>query len=352
MKKAFLFIACIFLLSGCMRTNEENIPFVRVEKVDIQNETLNKTFQGYIKRSSDVYLSFNLSGIMTSRYVNDGDFAKKGELLARLDSEKYDLDVQKAKLELQDAAVKNSRAKSYFERISKLYKAGGISYNDWEAAQTDLKSSINNIEISKDNLKIALKQEGYTKIFAPYDGYVIKAYKDPYQYAEAGENVFYFQGLNGLEARIFVSEFDINNIEVGEKVLIKSDTSLNKTYEGKIKSKINSSLDKGSYEIRVSVKDDKNELLDGMSITALIGEVKENKKIYIPLLAVVSEKDKKFVYILNKTSENTGILTKKEVQTGEIIKDKILIVSGLNGGETIVTEGTNKVMDGIKVKFI
>lgn len=348
--KRFLLIPFLLFLSSCNYEQEENIPYIKALKVTETGVSDNKTYIGYIKRGSDVELSFTLSGILISK-KNEGYQAKKGDLLAELDSDEYRLNVQKAKLELENANILNERAKSYFERISKLYKAGGISYNDWEAAQTDLKSSANKIRMLSDAVKIAMKQENYTKIFAPYNGVVIRTYKDPHQFAPAGEKIIYFQGKDGLEGRIFASQKDIGEIKQGQEVLIFADAIQDKQFLGSIKSKINSSLNKGSYEVKIAFSENYPELLDGMSINVSVKNDKDYKEILIPVSSVVTLGGKSFVYILNKNDNESGVISKREILTGEIKGEFVQIKSGLHGGEYIVADGANKVMDGIKVRY-
>lgn len=346
MKRIFL-IPIVLFLSSCNFYAQE-IPYVKITKV-INQKTENNVYQGYIKKSSDIELGFNLSGILTLR-KKEGDFVKKGEIIAKLDSDEYELRVERAKLELENAKILNSRAKSYFERISKLYQAGGISYNDWEAAQTDLKSSANKIEMLKDAVKIASKQENYTKIEAPYDGIIIKTYKDPHQFVLAGEKIFYFQGDSETVGRIFVSQKDIGNIKLGQDVIIKADIAPDKIYKGKIKTKINSSLNKGSYEVKILFNENHKELLDGMSITAEIDNKDDKNAFFVPLTSVLNEGNKKFVYIFEKSKQNEGFIYKKEIATGNISNDYIEIKEGLIGDENIVEDSLDKIRDKTVVK--
>lgn len=352
MKKLCLILFLFLFLSGCNVVQNDDMPYVKIEAARYHKINDSKVLQGYIDRGLDVELSFGLSGIMNGIYVFEGEFVKKGKLLAKLDNDEYKLGIQRARAELDDATVKYDRAKSYFERISKLHSAGGISYNDWEAAQTDLKSSINQIEILKDAFEIAKNKETFSNIYAPYDGYVIKTYKDKMQFAAAGEKVILFQGKGMLEARIFASQNDVNDIKIGKSVILRADAIKNKEYYGKVKTKVNSSINEGSYRITVSIEGENPELLDGMSVNVQTNGASSNCGIFVPMSAISSEQNKNFVYILQKENEETGFVFKREVLTGEINGDKIRILKGLNSGELIVVEGINKIMDGLRVGFL
>lgn len=352
MKKALLLCILLCFLSGCTGQRNENIPYVDFIPAKYQKVESDKTYQGYIDRGLDVELSFALSGVMNGIYVVEGEFVKKGKLLAKLDNDEYKFNITRAQSELDDAYVKFNRAKSYFERITKLHSAGGISYNDWEEAQTNLKSSVNQIKILDDALKIAKNKETFSNIYAPYDGYVIKTFKDKMQFASAGERVILFQGEGMLEARVFVSENSINDIKIGDRVILTSDAIKNREYEGKIKSKVNSSINEGSYRVTVSVLDNAPELLDGMSVNVFVPNENKTCKILVPTSSVLAEKDKKYVFVLKKETENKGVVYKREIVTGDIYNNEIEIKCGIKEGEFVVIEGVNKIMNASLVRFL
>lgn len=350
MKKIIILLISALIIGGCTKEKDPaQTPYVKYEKVKYAAVKEMSEYSGYIESGGDIELSFNLSGMINGFYAAEGDYVKKGALLAKLDTKEYDLNLSKSEFELNDAIVKYKRAKSYYERISKLYKAGGISYNDWEGAQTDLKSAKNQIEIIKDSQKIAKEKKDYTKLHAPKNGYIIKTLKDNLEYINAGETVILFQDEGYTDARIFVPQNKINLINKNDAVIIRTDAIKNKSYKGFVRKKVNSSINSGSYKVTVRIENKANELLDGMSVKAILKE-KEKTGIFIPVECVIKENDKNYVYILENLEQNKGTARKREVQTGGIYeRDKIEIKCGIKENELIITEGTIKLMDNIEV---
>ncbi len=352
MKSKFLYFVLILSITGCSPNFEENIPYVPVQEVKITNVQTDKIYQGYIERMYDSELSFNLSGVLTGKYISNGEFVKKGALLAKIDNDEYQFQIKKTKAELEEARIKQNRANSYYKRISKLYQAGGISYNDWEEAKTNLNSSEKQIEVLENSLKINQKQENFTRLYAPYDGYIINVDGELGEYIQAGKTVIYFQGNKNPQAKIFVSEKDINNIKNGEKAEILCGATGDKKYAGKVLNRVNSALNKGSFEVTILIEGKNPELLDGMSASVKIGENASKKEILIPITSIVNEGVGSFVYLLKKENEFEGKAIKKEVKTGEIQGENIEIKEGLNGGELLIIKGVNKIMDNSKVKYL
>ncbi len=351
MKKLFIFFL-IFFLTSCTKEAQVELPYVSYMPVKISERDSSNAYQGFIDRGLDVNLSFGLSGTIDGLYVTEGDYVKKGKLLAKIDNDEYKFEISRAKSELDNALVKYNQQKSYFERISKLYKAGGISYNDWENAQTNLKSGENQIKILKNGLNIAQNKETFSNIYAPSDGYIIKTYKDNGQFAQAGETVMLFQGNGMLEARVFAPQKDINLIKKDQKAVITTEAAPYKTYLGKVKSRTNTSINEGAYRVTITFDENYPELLDGMSVSVKINSNGAIKGIFIPINSVLSDVDKKYIFILEKTGENTGLARKREVKTGGIYDGLIEIKEGLKTGELVITGGVNKIMDKNQVRFL
>lgn len=351
MKKIFaiLFLISLFL-TAC--NFEKNAPkTVKINEIQFQNINNNKIFPGYIDRGGTINLAFRSSGIVEKLFINDGDYVQKGKLLGVLDDEEYKLQIKKAKTSLNDNIVKYERAKSYFERISKLYDAGGISYNEWEAAQTNLKSSINQIAILKDSLKIEIDKESYRKIYAPYNGIAIDVTKSKGEFMNAGETLINFQAKGKLEAKAFIAEKNITEIKKGQKIILTTDIFEGKKYAGKIISIIRSSLNKGSFEVTLGFENDFPELLTGMSANIEIITTQAKKGILVPINSVFMENNKKYIFKFYKLNDFEGEAIKKEIITGDIFEDKIIVQKGLIEGDFIVVENFSNIKDGEILKY-
>lgn len=347
MKKIFLIFFLSIFLSACTN-NEAVIPYVEVRKVSLDNYNKIKVFYGYIDKGDKVNLSFSISGLLDKILVSEGQFVKKGTLLVQINNEEYSLNLKKRKLELNEATIKYNRAKNYFDRISKLYEAGGISHNDWENAQTELLVTQNNIEILKDSIQIAKEKLRFAKIVAPYDGQIIKVFKDDFQFVNSGDAIFSFQGVGDFLVRVFVSQNDIDKINVGDFVDIFSDVE-GKKLKGVVKSKVESSLNSGSFRITISIISP-DKILTGETVKVYFNSL-INNLITVPINSVFDVDGKKIVYFVAPIEKNFGRVYSKEVLTGEIINNEIEILSGVLPDDILIVDGVNKIMNNSIVRF-
>ena len=350
MKKVILALFIPFFLVAC-NNKETEIPFVQTQIITKKNYNYQKVFNGYLDKLNKTDLSFSYSGIIDKIPVSEGQNVKKGELLAKLKTDEFKLNLQKSKFQLNDSIIKFNRAKSYYERISKLHSAGGISYNDWENAHTDLKTSENKIKILKDEIKLNEQKEEFSKIYAPYDGKIIRIYKDDYQFVNSGDKVFSFEGNleDDFVVRFFASQNDVLDLSVGDFVWVVLDVS-DKKFKGKIKSISKTSLLNNSFRVSILLLENNPIFLTGMSANIFLDLILVDR-IFIPISSLINEDDTKFVYLLNKKDENFGFVFKKEVKTGLILKDKIEVLSGLEEFDILIIDGLSQIMDGVLVKF-
>ena len=74
--------------------------------------------------------------------------------------------------------------------------------------------------------------------------------------------------------------------------------------------------------------------------------------ITLPLISVNEDNSKeKFVYVIENIQDNQGIIVKKKIKIGNIINNRIEVISGLTKNEKIVTAGVNRIVEGQKVKL-
>ena len=354
MKKIIIFLIflSVFILGGCIKKNEQTLRPVESITVKRGREITNKTFFAYLKSSYLTDLSFQIEGTLKKIYVKEGQSVKRGQIIAELDAPLYHIQVQEAKYSLSDAVIQYQNAKSYFDRIKKLHAAGGISDNDMDNARTKMESANYQIQIARERLNYMSHRSGYERIVAPTDGIILTKTASEQQYLNPGTSVVQFQSSDDVEAYIFVSQNYINSLKNGQRAKVKIDAIKDKVFTGYIKEMSETSLERLSYRVKLTLPDQTPELKDGMSASAVFEMgINDNKKILIPINSLLEENGEKIVYIITDTNNGTGTVKKSVVKTGQIENDKITIKSGLNDGDMVITKGVSEVQEGLSVKY-
>ncbi|EAJ0335845.1 efflux RND transporter periplasmic adaptor subunit [Campylobacter lari] len=376
MKKIiYLSIFLIILIIGVyffFFVNKEEYDYLtyEVKKQDI-TQSIEAIGEVYAKTQVDV--GAQVSGQITKLYVKLGDHVNEGDLIAQIDKDKQqnDLDITKAQLESAKANLESKKialdiATKQYQREQKLYTKKATSLENLEnlkntfyalkANVADLKAQTTQLEIS---LKNAQKDLAYTTITAPNKGEIINVAVEEGQTVNANQNtpsIVRLADLSEMEIRMQIAEADINKISVGKKVKFSILNEPDKKYEATISSidpanttisdaTSNTNLNSNSststsavyYYARVFVKNDNNFLRIGMSTENEIAIKTENNTLVIPTLAIKSDTSGYYVEILKANN----ISVKTPVKLG--IKDSLntQILDGINEGDLVII-GKNK----------
>ncbi|EAJ1253609.1 efflux RND transporter periplasmic adaptor subunit [Campylobacter lari] len=376
MKKIiYLSIFLIILIIGVYffffaNKEEYNYLTYEVKKQDI-TQSIEAIGEVYAKTQVDV--GAQVSGQITKLYVKLGDHVNESDLIAQIDKDKQqnDLDITKAQLESAKANLESKKialdiATKQYQREQKLYAKKATSLENLEnlkntfyalrANVADLKAQTTQLEIS---LKNAQKDLAYTTITAPSKGEIINVAVEEGQTVNANQNtpsIVRLADLSEMEIRMQIAEADINKISVGKKVKFSILNEPDKKYEATISSidpanttisdaTSNTNLNSSSsistsavyYYARVFVKNDNNFLRIGMSTENEIAIKTENNTLVIPTLAIKSDVNGYYVEILKANN----ISVKTPVKLG--IKDSLntQILDGINEGDLVII-GKNK----------
>ncbi|MBF7068357.1 efflux RND transporter periplasmic adaptor subunit [Campylobacter volucris] len=347
--------------------NKEKIDYLTVE---VQRQDITQSIEaiGEVYAKTQVDVGAQVSGQVVKLYVNLGDHVNEGDLIAQIDKDKQqnDLDITKAKLESAKANLESKKialdiASRQYQREQKLYEKKATSLENLEnlknnfytlrANVAELKAQTTQLEIS---LKNAQKDLAYTTIKAPSKGEIINVAVEEGQTVNANQNtpsIVRLADLSEMEIRMQIAEADINKIAVGKSVKFSILNEPDKKYEAVISSidpanttitntTSNSNLNSSSsasanavyYYARFFVKNENNFLRIGMSTENEIAIKTEKDTLVIPTLAIHSDINGYYVEIL----KDDKIVVKTPVQLG--IKDSLntQILKGLNENDLVI----------------
>ncbi len=176
-----------------------------------------------------------IPGTVKTVNVRDNQKVKKNELLLEIDPADYELQVKEAQANLDirrsllDQALRNK------DRAESLSKRQAISQARYEDILTAYKVAQAQVGAAEAQLKIARLNLGYTKIYAPADGYVAE------KSVEAGNQVMPGQALMAVVSSDMwivanYKETKLKNVQPGQKVKIQIDAYPGMTFKGRVNS--------------------------------------------------------------------------------------------------------------------
>ena len=300
--------------------------------------------QGKIESESVSYVTPRAGGGQVKAvYVKRGDKVKKGQLLLQLDNTLIKQSVAAAAQNIETVKAQAALAKSVYEKQKNLWEQNIGSEIQLLTAKTNAEALGSQLKAALEQLGMAKDQLAFTSIYSDVDG-VAEEVNVKVGEIFMGAGQLKIVNTDKLKLTSQVPENYAGKINVGTDVtLIFPD--LDKTLDTKL-SVIGKVIDplSRSFFVEAKLPMDKNFRPNQLAQVKIKDYTKKNA-ISIPINIVQNDDKGKFVYVA--VSENGKLVARKRmVTTGEFYANSIEILSGLNAGEQVVTEGYQNIFDG------
>jgi RND family efflux transporter MFP subunit len=289
-----------------------------------------------VEASQTIPITFQSTGIVTRVLVEEGDFVNEGQLLA---------EVEKGSLvsAYQGALAKYEQALDAQSRLKMVYDKGSLPEVKWVEINSQVAQAKSILEVSERNLKNC-------ELRAPNGGIIGERNIEPGMSAIQIEAPIKLVKLKKVMVKISVPENEINKLQKGQQARITVSALNNKTYTGAIErlGVVANRLSR-TYDVKIEVVNPALEMKPGMVCDVEISLPSSETVLLIPMSSVQREGDQKsFVYVIDQKSKRA---IKKQVHIEGIVNDMISVSSGLQAGELIVVQGTQKLSDQSLVTF-
>ena len=305
---------------------EKAAPVVSVVTAQAEDVDVTNTFTSNVEPYATNNIASQTAGRIASVNVEVGDKVRKGQLLARMD------DVNLAKTRMQ--YVNDS---TELGRLTELYKIGAISQADYDMAKLSLNVTKKTYENLAEN----------TYLRSPINGVVTARNYDKGDMYSMAQPIFVVEQITPVKMLVNVSESLFTQVHKGMEFDITVDAYPNETFKGTVNllyPTVNATTHTFPVEVICENKDQR--LRPGMfaRVTATFGT---NHHVVVPDVAVVKQQGsgEHFIYVLN--ADNTVTYTK--VELGRRLGSRYEILSGINEGDRIVTEGQVRLKNGVSV---
>lgn len=310
---------------------------VKVTTTTVKQERINTLlrYSGTIEASQTIPLGFQTTGTVDKVYVDAGDEVRKGQLLATLNE-------TDSRNMYQITQAKYQQALDAYNRLKSVYESGSLPEIKWVEMETNLAQAKASLDISKSNLDKC-------RLIAPQSGVIGSRNIEPGMSSiSIATSPFELVDISQVYVKISIPENEISKIKKGMNARFSIAALDNKTFSGEISS-VNPVADRISrtYEVKIKVCNLQKELMPGMVCDVTLDETGEKEMMLIPYQSISVDKEgNRFVYLVNQS----GTTVKKQaVKTGQYQGSRIEITEGLSVGETIVTEGKEKLFDNCKI---
>ncbi len=325
-------------------------------------------FSAVVTPYAQVALAFRIPGYVTSlkqvradgaiRDIAEGDSVSKGAPLAHIRATEYADRVHQATSEAEAAKAAAVKAQLDFDRASRLYEAQSLTKPEFEAARAQHDGTQAQLRVAQAQTAEAQVSLGDTTLVAPFSGDIVKKSVELGAFVGPGAPAFALASTDVVKIVIGVPDTAVRAIKVGQPVDVAIEAFPSRTFHARI-SRISSAADTTTrnFDVEVAIPNHDHLLKVGMigSLQWAQSETASDKRglsLLVPLSAIVQANDGKYGVFVISQSAAGDIASLHSVEIGAVNGTDVVVVSGLNAGERIITTGANLLKDGQRVEVV
>jgi RND family efflux transporter MFP subunit len=314
-----------------------------------------------------------VQGDITGIFFTEGSHVKKGQKLYEIDRKIYQDTYDAAEANLKVAQGTLTQSKQDADRYEYLNKYNAVAKQLYDHAVITLVNSQNSVKAAAQTVKSAKTNLGFSIIYAPFDGTIGFSNVKLGDVVSINTTILNTISTDSPMAVDFIinekqlpkfEKMKVNKHPVDSLFTILLPDNSTYPYLGKI-SIIDRAVDAqtGSIRIRLVFPNPKGDLRVGMSCLVKVHNQDEAPQMVIPNKAIVEQMGEYFVYMARDTMVNNPaakadsakdkkkelIAVEKKVQVGQVIGGNIVIKSGIDVGDRVVTDGVQTLHDGAPI---
>jgi RND family efflux transporter MFP subunit len=305
-----------------------------------------ESVMGMIYSRASPEIAAEVSGRVISVIADIGDVVDKGQVLARIDSEKYDLQLAQSKAEIARLSALLVNQELDLKRAEKLFKDNLVSAEMVDRARAEFNALSEQINAANAQLRNSERLIEETEIKAPIKTKVAAKYVDIGDFVQNGMIVYELVDTNNLRVALSFPEYQSLKLKKGLTVFLTTPTSRDQNVETIIK-EIKPSVNSNNRSITAIVDfDNPGSWVPGASTQARIILSTYQDAVVLPQLAVVRRSIGNVVYLIQN-----DIAVEQPVDTGLEKDGFIHIISGLKHGDIVALDGAGFLTNGTQIKI-
>lgn len=315
-------------------TGAQELPGVVVAPVTRIDFPLTVEALGTARANESVDVRPKVTERVTAIRFEEGQYVRAGKVLVELEDAEARAAVAAAKAALLDSQSK-------YERTQELFKSDLVPESQVESSQARR-------DADRAALEAAEARLADTVVRAPFAGRVGLRRVSLGSLVAPSMVITTLDDTDTIKLDFDVPETALSHLATGLQVVARSAAWPDVTFEGAVVS-IDTRVDPVSrtLTVRASLPNPKHLLRPGMFLTVELLR-RDVTALMIPEQAIVPEQSRQYVLVV----DGEGVVSKREVRTGRRRPGQVEIVEGVEAGEFVVAEGTQKARPGSRVQVI
>jgi len=354
--KRMVWLLCLSVALTACKEKPEIVDVVRAIKtmtVSAQADAQLRKFPAVVAAVDSSGLSFQVGGQVASVAVDIGDRVEKGQVLAVLDPEPYQLDLDAAKAELVRARDAVNESKSQYDREQRIYEQGAGVKSRLDVAEYRYKAAKSAVDFQVAKLAQAQRNLRKTTLLAPYDGTIAWRSVQPNEEVQVGQKIFEINATGQLEVQLAVPEGTVDLIHIDDPARVTFPTLPGESAVGRVSDIGSAAINANAFPVKVELVVLNAEVKPGMTAEATLTIADKNQApgYTVPLQAILpaAQANRGYAFVYDP---QTSTVKKTPVRFSSLEGKKAVATEGLAPGDIIAVAGASFLADGMKVKLI
>jgi multidrug efflux system membrane fusion protein len=336
--------------------NDQPVP-VTVVPVEQKDVPIYLSALGTVQALNTVTVNAQVAGQIQSIDFNEGQEVKRGDTIAVIDPRTFQAAVDQAAAKKKQDEAQLTASKSTLARYTELIKKNFVAAQDLENQNQLVRQQEALVAADDAALTTAKTQLGYTKITAPIDGIAGIRQVDVGNLvtANSGTGIVVLTEVHPINVIFNLPEQDLEKVRTPDGADPLPVSALDRTdahviADGALKV-IDNQIDTttGTFKLKSEFPNEKNTLWPGQFVNVRVKVNTVEKGLVVPATAVQRGPDGSYAYVV----QNDSTVKMAPLKLGDEAGDStILVTSGLNLGDKVVTEGQFRLKPGSKVQAL
>jgi RND family efflux transporter MFP subunit len=354
-KQMVCLLCVVVALTACKEKTEisEVVRAIKTITVSEQAAGQIRKFSGQVAAVDSSGLSFQVGGQVESVEVDIGDRVKKGQVLAVLDPEPYQLEVYASEAELAKAKDNVTKTEAEYERQKRMFELGAGAQRFVEFAEYQYKAAKSAVNFQVARLDQAKRNLRKTKLLSPYDGTIAWRSVQPNEEVQVGQKIFEINAKGAMEVQLAVPEATIDRIHIDDPATVTFPILPGESVSGRISYIGGAAVKANAFPVKVELIKPNKQVKPGITAEAnlIIKDETQKPGYLVPVQALLPspEPNRGFTFVYDP---QTSRVKKTPVHARGTADKQVIIDEGIQTGDIIAVAGVSFLADGMEVKLL
>jgi multidrug efflux system membrane fusion protein len=353
-----LLLVAMAAMVGCGKQQAAGppvVPAVPVVVAQVEQKTVPVEIRaiGNVEAYSTVSLKAQVTGQITAIHFREGQDVRKGDLLFEIDRRPFEVALAQAQAALarDKARAENSRIQA--ERYAKLYQEGVASKEQYDAQRADAESLAAAVQADQAAIDQAKLNLEYCSIHSPVDGRTGSLMLHVGNLTKANDVpiLVTINQITPIYVNFAVPEQYLAEVKArmaAGRLMVRAQVpdEPSAAEEGAL-SFVDNTVDAatGTIKMKATFPNPRRKLWPGQFVNVVLTLSAQPNAIVVPAQAVNTAQNGSYVFVVGRE----GKAQMRRITPGRTVGNETVITEGLKPGETVVTDGQLRLVDGSRV---